>query len=334
MELVAISKSGEELGIIEPISADFAFGASENSFEIEVPNRDYMEPGTLVVAYGTEVGGRIVGVDDTSSLSALKLVGKTWHGILEQSIICPPSGSEYRTVTGDARSVLRSLVSAIGMADYFGVKTGNSGISISGYKMVNEDYADDDQGRYAPAYSSIVRMLLEHGAKLTMEYSVEFDKVILNAEAQYDWSQDDEWDSDYCSVGIRTEPFVNHLIILGQGEGATRDRTDMYINKFGKVVSTPTLIGMDKWMDVYDFNNAKDAAQIAANGKKRLRQGFMDATKVDVDFKAEDDTFHVGDIVGAIDSRTGISASATICKKIYKYTQNDGWRVSYETGDF
>ena len=108
----------------------------------------------------------------------------------------------------------------------------------------------------------------------------------------------------------------------------------MYINKNGKIVDSPTLLGMDRWMDVYDFNNAKDAAQIAANGKKRLRQGFMDATKVDVDFKAEDDTFHVGDIVGAIDSRTGISASATICKKIYKYTQNDGWSVSYETGDF
>ena len=66
--------------------------------------------GNMVYIPDTEFGGIIGKVLTSTTLDYVELKGYTWRGRLEQKIISPPAGSDYKIVSGELNAVLKSLI--------------------------------------------------------------------------------------------------------------------------------------------------------------------------------------------------------------------------------
>ena len=148
-------RQGRTVERLRSFGLDMAFGADENDFELDAPGAARIEPGSRVFVPGTEYGG-VVSVlcpARTRYGDTLSYKGRTWHGILEDHVICPPSGKSHLAVSGDANAVLRQLVQVMGLGDLFSAGS-YAGINVSG------------GFRYAAGYTGIVGMLAASGARL------------------------------------------------------------------------------------------------------------------------------------------------------------------------
>ena len=125
---------------------------------------------------GTEYGG-VVSVlcpARTRYGDAISYKGRTWHGILEDHVICPPSGKSYLAVSGDANAVLRQLVQEMGLGDVFGTSS-YAGINVVG------------SFRYCAGYTGIVEMLAASGARLKAAWDTAAMRCVLSAVPVRDW---------------------------------------------------------------------------------------------------------------------------------------------------
>ena len=121
----------------------------------------------------TEFGGIIEDVQSNTSYDDITYGGYTWRGYLDQLVIQPPAGSAYLTVSGDANSILRKLLST-GTGLLFTVPEEPSGIVISNFKF-----------RYDTALSGITKMLSGRNARLDIKATEEAEgerfKVMIQA---------------------------------------------------------------------------------------------------------------------------------------------------------
>lgn len=93
---------------------------------------------------------------------------------------------------------------------------------------------------------------------------------------------------------------------------------------------------MELWLKcldgiTYDYSSVESEEELVKQGTERLKSLWQTDEMV---IKLDDvsDYYHVGDMVGATDSATGLSATATIRKKIV--TIKDGLiSISYEVGE-
>ena len=148
MDLFVTDPQGRTVSRLRSFELDMAFGADENDFELSAPGASGIEPGSRIFVPGTEYGG-VVSVlcpARTRYGDTISYKGQTWHGILEDHVICPPSGRSHLAVSGDANAVLRQLVQAMGLGDLFSAGS-YAGINVAG------------SFRYRAGYTGIVEML-------------------------------------------------------------------------------------------------------------------------------------------------------------------------------
>ena len=88
---------------------------------------------------------------------------------------------------------------------------------------------------------------------------------------------------------------------------------------------------MDEITEIYDYSSAESEADLIDKGTERFKELFEPAD-ISVDFNEYDDTYDVGDIVGAYDEITQLSVSAAITKKIITI-QNGKITIQYKAGD-
>ncbi len=109
-------------GIIDSTGSSLDDGVptvAENDFQLTVHEPDAsLEAGAFVYVDGTEYGGII---DSTGSslddgVPTVAYEGRTWHGLLASRIIQPPSGQDYRTVSGDATDCIQQVIDHIGLS--------------------------------------------------------------------------------------------------------------------------------------------------------------------------------------------------------------------------
>lgn len=319
MDLIYTNSSMQAIGVMKAYDLDLAFGSDENDFEIKVDaNNHCCEAGYYVYIIGTEYGGVIDAVTSDTETGEVTYTGRTWHGILNSKVICPDAGQDYLTLNNEANGVLNSLITRMGLTSIFTVSIYASDLEISNYKMP----------RYVTGYDGIMQMLKSVNGKLVLSFDGE--KVILSAAPIADHTKDGSVSSDAMSLQVKkTSKKINHLICLGQGELKDRTVVHLYADASGSISQTQTLTGADEYAAVYDYPSAESTQKLIADGTSRLAE-LQKQDDLSVSLNEAEYAFDVGDVVGAVDTVTGISVSVPITKKIISI-RNDYMSVSYET---
>lgn len=316
MDLIVTNAERVDLGALSAYALDLSFGAEENDFELILgATEPALEYGAFLYIEGTEYGGRIGGKKSSTNSETVTYTGRTWHGIMNGKIIQPDAGASYYTVSGDAHDILRTLLDRLGLSGLFSVASGASGVNVSAYKFA----------RYCKAYDGVGAMLASVGAKLKIAW---VDMAVqLSVEPITDHTNDPV-DGDTAALTVeRHEEKVNHLICLGRGELAAREVIHLYVNQYGKIVNTQYYTGLDEIVDTYENTNAESSEELRSEGVTRLKE-LRDIDKSDVSLLDNSAAvYDIGDIVGATDYSSGLSARATVTQKIVKI--NNG-RVDIE----
>ena len=266
---------------------------------------EYIDAEGKIVA--TDYGGIVDGIDSDTGAGTVTYMGRTWSGVMNSKVICPPSGQTHYSVSGDLHAITRQILHDTGLDGLFSVEAGNSGFNVK-----KKDF------RFTYVYKSLLEMYQEVGAKLIMYYS---DGIVyVRAERVADYSHD-EWDNDQYDFSVmKAKNFINHVICLGSGEGLDRAIVHLYQDQNGNVSETQTFFGLDEIISIYDYSNAgtdDNNAELIKGGTKVLNEAYEKSNALDSAFDSGN-TYDIGDIVGATESTTGISVSDPITGKIVK----------------
>lgn len=300
MDLIVTDTNGTPSGSYASWTLDLAYGSGENDFELQCPA--CLEPGCRWWVDGTGWGGIVddVKTSVTGGEGELTYHGRDWHGLLASKILEPDKGKDYLTVSGTIGTLLRTVISRIGLQDIITVTEGAS---------KNANWRFD---RYCDAWSGLSKMLRASGLRLRItaaQNGVTVDAPPITAAG-------DLIDSDLIDFDatLASHP-INHLICLGKGELKDRIVVHWYADQKGTLSHTQTIKGADERASVYELSNA-DAAELETKGKTKLQE-LRDTGSIDVDVTDGID-LDVGDTVTGRDNTTGIRVTAEITKKIIK----------------
>lgn len=311
MDLIVTDTDGIPTGSYASWTLDLAYGSGENDFDLRCPAR--LQPGCRWWVDGTGWGGIVddVRTSVTGGEGELTYHGRDWHGLLASKILEPDKGRDYLTMSGTIGTLLRTVISRIGLQDIITVTEGTS-------KTARWQF-----DRYCDAWSGLSKMLRASGLRLRItaaQNGVTVDAPPITAAG-------DLIDSDLIDFDatLASHP-VNHLICLGKGELKDRIVVHWYADHKGALSHTQTIKGADERTSVYELSNA-DAAELETKGKTKLQE-LRDTGSIDVDVTDGID-LDVGDTVTGRDNTTGLQVTAEITKKIVKIS--DGIpTVTYE----
>lgn len=291
---------------------DFDIG-EDNDFELTVSSDDSaalsLDYGCVLFCPGTEYGGILLDKWSSTSSATVKWYADTWRGMLAKKIVEPPSGLAYRTVSGEANTVIRQLVGGL-FGDLFVIPDEDSGITVN-YQIP----------RYVSLLDAITGMLAKYNAKLEIKAiqggSGEAFYVLIKAVPVTDYSEELEYSQDNrLSLTIRdSRRGINHLICLGKGELTDRLVIHLYVQLDGSIGSAKAYTGIDERVAVYEYNSADDEDTLRASGEKKLKS-LMDYQQLKI--YADNVDLEVGDIVAGRDRVTGLYVKKRIKQKILK----------------
>lgn len=228
--------------------------------------------------------------------------------------------NSYLMVSGEANEVLQYLIDRLGLSDLFRASVDDSGIFIKNYKM----------NRYISGYDGICKMLKEFGGKLHIIFKNGF--VELSAKPVVDYSKDEQFDTDQIGFKFKKKGNpINHVICLGKGELADREVIHIYADKDGNISDTQVFFGIDEVTDTYENANAESSEELRQGGIDKIKEAW-NSDELNFDFDSDEETYDIGDIVGAKEDVTGVEVSAEITKKIVSI-KNNSTTISYEVGD-
>lgn len=301
MDLIVTDTNGTPSGSYASWTLDLAYGSGENDFDLQCPA--CLKPGCRWWVDGTGWGGIVddVKTSVTGGEGELTYHGRDWHGLLASKILEPDKGKDYLTMNGTIGTLLRTVISRIGLQDILTVTEGMS-------KTANWQF-----DRYCDAWSGLSKMLRASGLRLRItaaQNGVTVDAPPITAAG-------DLIDSDLIDFDatLASHP-INHLICLGKGELKDRIVIHWYADQKGTLSHTQTIKGADERTSVYELSNA-DAAELETKGKTKLQE-LRDTGSIDVDVESDGIDLDVGDTVTGRDNTTGIKVTAEITKKIIK----------------
>lgn len=321
MDLIYADENRKDLGVLLDATFDLAFGADENNFRCVIGRADHCcKDGFYLYLEGTEYGGIIDILDVDTGSDTVAYEGRTWHGILDGKILCPDTGEDYLTLSGEANAVLGQLIGRMGLSDLFEASAEDSGLQLTEYRME----------RYVTGYYGIRKMLASVSGKLKMIYNG--TKVILAAVSLADYSQDEEWDSSQMDFRVvKNAHPVNHMVCLGRGELSEREVLHLYTDQDGNISAVPTFTGQQEIAETYDNANAESIEELGQGGRERLQEAYSSAGSIRIDFEAGQE-YDIGDIVGAREEVTGVFVSSPIVKKIVTVNRK-GVQIEHKVGE-
>lgn len=322
-QLIYTDANRIDQGVLSNATLDLEYGGDEsdqaNTFEVSIDRNSKirLEDKALVYIEGTEYGGKITGIGTNTGEDVITYKGMTWHGLLNAHVLGPDSGQDYLVLSGEAHTVIRSLIERMNLQDIFTAPMTSSGININ-YQV-----------RYEYGYFAILAMLTASSAKLKMTY--DNGMVVLSAEAIEDYSETNELDTTQIELEIDKDYLpVNHLVCLGEGELKNRIVLHFYADANGNVSTTQSLFGADENTLIYDYTNA-DSNELSEKGQEKLKElQNCDTVKVDI---PEGRVLDIGDLVGAIDPITGIYVATEVTYKTVTISSNGLVSIAYKVGD-
>lgn len=263
MDLIYMNAQNEDVGVLHDYEFDLAFGKDENDFQLTL-DRHLCGFGYYVYIDGTEYGGIIDSINVNTATQNAVYKGRTWHGILENKILCPDDGTDYLTLNGEANSVLAELIERMDLTDLFSASEDDSGVLIDGYEM----------NRFIKGYKGIRKMLESVYCKLKITFRQ--GKVQLSAVPRVDYSNNEEFDSSQVDFSIaKNDRPCNHLVCLGSGELKDRHVIHLFTDENGGIqpytttdtplqdsdyildTSQQVLFGADEVACEYDYSSAQ-----------------------------------------------------------------------------
>ena len=321
MDLIYTSRDLTDLGVLLAHSLDLSFGTddSENDFQLALGKSEPMlEDGAFIYFEGTEYGGIVDGMRSSSTDEVRTHIGRTWHGVLNDKIICPDPGADYLIVDGEAHEVIGALLHRLDLGALFKARSEPSGIRIKQYQFA----------RYVRGYDGLRAMLASASAKLKMAW---IDGAIeLRAETIVDYT-DQPVDGDEATLTVeRYGSKINHLVCLGAGNLAERQVIHLYVDQFGRIGSTQHFFGIEEIAEVYDYANAESLGELREHGAQQLTE-MRNNDKVELTaYEGSGIEYDVGDIIGGTDTTTGNTASAVVTQKIVNI-KNGAVSINYKT---
>ena len=312
-QLILADQNLRDICPVMDAGIDIAIG-DENNYEIKVRRDKWRSEytfGNVFYVRNTEYGGIIGEVDTNTAEDTISLLGMTWRGMLDKKIICPPTGSDYKTVSGELNLILNDLV-AEHFDDYFVVLQVDTGVSVTNYQF----------DRYCTLLAGINKMLKSVGYRLKIRYMqqergqpgyVELSAVpIVDYSEQIELSQDSQLNFTFknCRNG------VNHLICLGKGELQDRQVIDLYVQEDGSIGSEQYYTGVREVAATYE-DTSSETDELEEKGREKLQE-LMNNTSFSMDVETLNMDVAIGDIIGGRDYLTGLYAKKPIAKKIYK----------------
>lgn len=312
-QLILADQNLKDIAPVMDAEIDIAIG-EENDYEVKIPRDEWRSEYTFGNAFyikDTEYGGVIGEVDTSTAEDTISLLGRTWRGMLDKKIIRPPTGQDYKKVSGELNAVLGELITEQ-FDDYFVVSQDDTGVSLTNYQF----------DRYCTLLSGINKMLKSVGYRLKIRYMqqergqpgyVELSSApIVDYSEQIELSQDSQLNFTFKN----RRNGVNHLICLGKGELQDRQVIDLYVQEDGSIGSEPYYTGVQEIAATYE-DTSSETDELEEKGREKLLE-LMNSTSFSMDVESLNMDVEIGDIIGGRDYLTGLYAKKPIVKKIYR----------------
>lgn len=303
----------EVMPLPETAEIDFDIGDT-NDVQITC-SKSLLDFGMYVICPGTEYGALLEETSSTTSESTEKWLGNAFRHFLQELIIEPPPGEDYRVVSGDAHDILHSLLDGA-FDDMFIIPSEKSGIYINSYQF----------DRYTDALTGIQKMLNLASARIQIEilqggtneqFSVQLSVVpVQNLSEEIEYSEDAK-----ISITIQeSRRGINHLICLGKGELKDRQVLHLYAQLDGSISEKKYYSGLAERTAVYDYSSAEDLDALKASGIERL-QSLMSSKSMTMSVRDVD--MQIGDIIAGRSYEAGLKLQKPIVQKIVKISGGD-----------
>lgn len=314
--MVILATRNREIGSNPLLDANCIFDANkEREFSVKIARCNWtkdMTFGNLVYVPDTEFGGIIEDVLTDTTLDYVELKGYTWRGRMEMKVIEPPSGSDYKTVSGELNTILKKLIEPE-FGGLYVVSGESTGVTVSNYQF----------DRYCTLLDGITKMLKSVGHRLDIQHKREQGVpgyILIRAVPIVDYSDKIELSRDsglnYTMEDKRNG--VNHLIVTGKGELQDRNVFHLYAWPDGSIRKTQYYKGLDEIIEVYE-NTSTENDELENQSRKKLQEVCskktfgMDVAKLSIDVG-------IGDIVGGRDYLTGMYGTKPVENIIYSVT--------------
>lgn len=323
MNVAYTSDSLSAVGFISFVGFDTSIGDSGNQVQLKLHSSQKTEiaKGSLIWSPGTEYGGIIQDIQSKLETDGQRYVyysGPSWSGRLSQRIVCPPSGKDHYTMTGEANEALNALMEYLGLDYLFQAPEDNSGITL-----------DTDLERFADGYSALRKAASENDCRLSMAYDNAAKKVTIQFVPR---ETHGNYTSDNSPISVTVGSPVNHLVCAGTGELQNRAVVHLYIDKDGNVSQTQYYKGADEISTLYE-NTSADKDKLIEEGTKKLLE-YQEVNQVEISVEdGSEDLYPLDDVIVGFDPVTGIKASSTIAKKVVSVDAQGFESYRYEAAD-
>ena len=310
--VILANENMRELGAIKDANVTVDLNGNR-AFSVQIA-RSYWRPeltfSRLIYIMGTEYGGIIGEVLTDTTLDYVELKGLTWRGRLAKKIIQPPSGSDYRTVSGELHTVMKSLIEPE-FDGLFIVSQEDTRVSVTNYQF----------DRYCTLYDGLVKMLKSVGYRLKLSFRREqgepgylfieavpivnySNRIELSRDCRLNYTMDDKRDG------------VNHLIVTGKGELQDRNVLHLYVQKNGSIGKSQYYTGLQEIAEVYE-NTSTETDELEEASREKLQE-LMNKKTFKMDVAALGIDVDIGDIVGGRDYLTGLYMAKPVENIIYE----------------
>ena len=310
----------KELGSIQNANVTVDLNGNRN-FSVQIARSNWIPELTFsyfIYIPGTEYGGIIGQVLTDTTLDYVELKGHSWRGRLAKKIIEPPSGQDYKKVSGELNAVMKDLIEpAFGRDEsidsIFYVPDTDTGVTVINYQF----------DRYCTLLDGITKMLKSKGYKLQITFrrnAGEPGKVFVEAVPIVDYSPEIELSKD-CQLNYTMEDIrdgINHLVVTGKGELQDRNVLHLYVQKDGSIGKTQYYTGLDEIAEVYE-NTSTETDELEETSREKLQE-LMNKQTFKMDVAALGIDVNIGDIVGGRDYLTGMYMSKPVENITYSLT--------------
>jgi len=310
--VILANENLRELGAIKDANVTVDLNG-DRTFSVQIARSNWWPELTfssLIYIMGTEYGGIIGEVLTDTTLDYVELKGLSWRGRLAKKIIQPPTGSDYKVVSGELHTVMKSLIEP----EFDGllvVSQEDTGVNVSNYQF----------DRYCTLYDGLVKMLKSKWYRLQLSFRREqgepgylfveavpivdySNRIELSRDCQLNYTMDDKRDG------------VNHLIVTGKGELQDRNVFHLYVQKNGSIGKTQYYTGLQESAEVYE-NTSTETDELEEASRKKLQE-LMNKKTFKMDIAALDIDVNIGDIVGGRDYLTGLYMAKPVENIVYE----------------